>query len=67
MTIEQTIYEVQVARPAAAGAHRESICDVGLCSSSERSDLFMPHMEPLDLALPSNSIRQTVRLSPTIP
>jgi hypothetical protein len=60
LTIEQTIDEMQIARSAAPCAHGEFARQMRLGAGSERSDLLMPDMNPLDFAVPTNSIRQTV-------
>jgi hypothetical protein len=60
MAIEQTIDEVQISRAAAAGAHRERACHVRLGTRCERGNLLMPDVHPLDLALPTKRVGQTV-------
>ena len=61
VTVEQTVDEVQVARPAAAGADRELAGQMRLGAGRERRDLLVPDMDPLDLALPADGVGQAVQ------
>ncbi len=60
VAVEQAIDEVQIARSAAARAHREFTCQVRLGAGSEGGNFLVPDMDPLDLALTANGIRQTI-------
>ena len=61
VTVEQTVDEVQVARPAAARADRELAGQVRLGAGRERGDLLVPDVHPLDLPLPADGVGQTVQ------
>jgi hypothetical protein len=53
VAIKQTIDEVQVAGSAAAGADRKIAGQMRLGSRRKGRDLFVPHVDPFDLALAS--------------
>src|SRR5277367_6092763 len=53
LAIEETVYEMQISRPAAAGANGQLAGQVGLRSSSESGSLFMTDMYPSDGFLPA--------------
>ena len=61
VTIEQAVDEMQIARPAAAGADGELTRQMRLGAGRERRDLLVPDMDPLDLALPANRVGQPVQ------
>ena len=61
MTIEQAVDKVQVAWPATAGADDELTRQMRLGTRRKSRDLLMPDMNPLDLTLPANCIRQAVK------
>ena len=50
MAVEQTVDEMQVARPAAAGADRELAGHVRLGAGGERRHLLVAHVHPADAA-----------------
>jgi hypothetical protein len=60
MALEQAVDEMQVARPAAAGADRKVAGEMCLGARREGGDLFMPHVNPLDRALAADCIGDTV-------
>ena len=60
VTIEQAVDEVQIAWSAAPRADGEFARQMRLGAGRERGDLLVPDMNPLDLALPTNGIGQTV-------
>src|SRR5262245_16733736 len=49
VTIEQTVDEMEIARPAAARAYGQRAGQMRLGAGCECGDLLVPHMEPLDL------------------
>ncbi|SRR5260221_7611385 len=57
----KTVDEVQIARSTAAGAHRKRARYVRLGARSERGHLLVPDVHPLDLALPTKGVGQTVQ------
>src|ERR1700733_7981577 len=61
MAVEQAVDEVQIARAATAGAHRERPGQVGLGAGGEGTDFLVPDMDPFDLALPAQRVRQSVQ------
>ena len=61
MAVEQAVDEVQVARPAAAGADGELAGQVRLGAGREGGDLLVPDMDPLDLAVAADGIGQAVQ------
>src|SRR5580704_16023376 len=56
MAVEEAIDQVQISGTATASANRECVCQVRLSAGCERGDFFMPDMNPLDLALPTDGI-----------
>jgi hypothetical protein len=46
VAVEQTIDEMQVAGPAAAGADRELAGEMGFASGGKRRDFLVPDMNP---------------------
>ena len=65
MAIVEAIDEVQVARSAASGAHRQFASEVGLGAGSECGHLFMAHVNPLDLLASANRICDPIQRIPT--
>jgi hypothetical protein len=61
VAVEETINEMQIARPAAAGADREFTSQMRLRPCREGRDLLVPDMDPLDLALAAKRVRQPVQ------
>ena len=61
VAVKKAVDEVQVAWPAASGTDRELAGQVCLGAGREGADLFVPHMDPLDLALAADSVGQTVQ------
>ena len=61
VAVEQTIDEVQIARSAAAGAHREIAGQMRLGAGRKRGDLLVPDMDPLDLALAAHRVGQSIQ------
>jgi hypothetical protein len=60
VAIEQTVDEVQIARSAAACADGQLAGQMRLGTGGECGDLLVPDMEPFDLALTADGIRQPV-------
>lgn len=60
MTIEQAVDEVQVARPAAPCAYRQLAREVRFGTRCEGGHLLVPDVDPFDLALTSQCIRESV-------
>ena len=60
MAIEQAIDQVQIARPAAAGADRELAGQMRFGARRECSNLLMPDMHPRNLALAPDRVGQAV-------
>jgi hypothetical protein len=58
--IEQPIDQVQVARAAAAGTNSRLAGQVRFGARGKGGDLFVSHLEPLDLALPSHGVGQPI-------
>ena len=61
VAVEQAVDEVQIARPAAAGADRELTRQMRLGAGREGGDLLVPDMDPLDLPLAAYRVRQAVQ------
>ncbi len=57
MAIEQAVDEMQIARPAAAGADGELAGQMRLGAGREGGDLLVADVDPLDLALRGGSHR----------
>jgi hypothetical protein len=51
VTVEQAIDEMHIAGSTAAGAHGEFARQMRLGPRSEGRDLFVPYVDPFDLAL----------------
>src|SRR5438270_13978039 len=62
VTIEQGVDQVQVARPATAGADRELTGQMRLGARRECGNLLMSDMQPLDLAFPANRVGKAVQI-----
>src|SRR4030088_2304419 len=61
MAVKQTVDEVQITRSTAAGAHCKRAGHVRLGTRCERGHLLVPDVHPLDLALPTQGVGQTVQ------
>ncbi len=61
VAIEEAVDQVQVARPAAAGADRERVGQMRLRTRRERGDLLIADMHPFDLALAPDRVGQAVQ------
>src|SRR4051794_15466910 len=61
VAVKEAVDEVQVAWPATSRADCELAGQMCFGAGRESGDLFVPHMYPLDLALPANSVGQTVQ------
>src|SRR3984885_5106911 len=60
LAVEETVDEMQVTGPAAAGADREASGDMGVGARCEGCDLFVADVRPLDPAAPANGVRKAV-------
>src|SRR5262249_19670551 len=60
VAVEQTVDEMEIARPAAAGAPRELTREMGFATGGERRALLVPDMNPFDLALPAQRVGEPV-------
>jgi len=56
VTVEQAIDEVKVSRTATACAYRKVAGKMSVGSGRERGDLFMPDMQPLNLAASADDL-----------
>ena len=56
VTIKQPVDQVQIARPAAAGADGELTRQMGLGASRESGNLLVSDMHPFDLALAAKRV-----------
>ncbi len=61
MAVEQPVDEVQIARPAAAGADRQGVGQMGLGPGREGGHLLVTHVNPFDLALATDRVGQAVQ------
>jgi len=61
MAIEQSVNEMQVAGPAAARTNGEPAGQMRLGTSCKDRNLFVPHMDPLYLAVAANGIGQAIQ------
>ena len=61
MAVEQTVDEVQIARPAAPGTDGERAGEMRLGAGRESRHLLMPDMHPVDLLLPADRIGDPVQ------
>ncbi len=53
LTIEEPVYEMQIARAAAACAYSQLTGQVGFAARRERSALLMANMDPVDRFVPA--------------
>src|SRR5262244_4465629 len=60
VAVEETVDEMQVAGPAAAGADRKLTGEMGFARGGKRCDLLVPDMNPFDLALMAQRVGQPV-------
>ena len=60
MAIEQSIDEMQISGPATARAHREFAGHMRLGTGRKGGNLFVAHMQPLNLSLATNGVDQAV-------
>ena len=67
VTVEQTVDEVQIARPAAAGADRELTRQMRLGAGRERGDLLVPDIIHAIFPCRRPASVRPFRLSPTMP
>src|ERR1700737_1025261 len=69
MRFEQPIDKVQAARPARPGARREITCEHCLGAGCEPGALFVPNMDPLDIAAPDcigDEVKRVARPAPAM-
>jgi hypothetical protein len=59
--VEETVDEMQIAGPAAAGADGEAAGDVGVGARGEGGDLLMAHVQPFDAAAPAHGVAEAVQ------
>jgi hypothetical protein len=64
VTVEQTVDQVQIARPAAPRADGEFAREMRLRAGRERGDLLVPDVHPRDLALPADGVGQAIQAVP---
>ena len=60
MAVEETVDEMQIAGPAAAGADREIAGEMGFAGGGKRRDLLVPDVDPFDLALLAQRVGQPI-------
>src|SRR6516162_10022476 len=60
VAVEETVDEMQIAGPAAAGANRELTREMGFARGGKRCDLLVPDMDPFDLALLAQRVGEPV-------
>src|SRR5215475_5660616 len=60
VAVEQAVDEMEIARPAAAGADRELTREMGLSTGRKGCDFLVPDMNPFDLALTAQRVGQPV-------
>ena len=60
MAVEQAVDEVQVARPAGAGADGELAGDVRVSACRERGHLLVARVQPLDAAVAAQRVGEPV-------
>jgi hypothetical protein len=60
VAIEQAVDEVKIAWSAAAGADRDFAGKVSLGAGGESSHFFMPYVEPIDLSILADGVREAV-------
>ena len=61
VAIVKAIDQVQIARPAAAGADRNLPGEMALCTGRKGGRLFMAHVHPFDLLVPANGVGDPVQ------
>src|ERR1700722_12046720 len=61
MAIEKSIDQMQIARSATSRANGQAAGQMRLGACREGGNFFVPDMDPFDLALPAERIRQTVQ------
>jgi len=61
VTIEEAIYQMQIAGPAAAGTHGKFARQMRLSARRKGGDFLDPDMHPFDLALPPNGVGQAIQ------
>lgn len=61
VAIEQAIDEMQVAGSATTGTHRDAAGEMRLCAGGKGRDLLVAHVNPFDLALATNRVREAVQ------
>jgi hypothetical protein len=61
VTVEQSIDQMQITGAATAGTHGELARQVRLGAGRESGNLFVPDMNPRDLALAAERVGQTVQ------
>jgi len=60
VAVEQAVDEMQIAGSAAAGADCEAIGEMRLRAGRKCRDLLVADMEPFDLALAADRVRQAI-------
>src|SRR5262245_61543277 len=60
VTVVESVDQMQIARTTTAGAGGQSSCQMRFRASGKRCCLFMSHMNPLNLFLCANRIRDSV-------
>src|SRR5262249_26853649 len=60
VAVEQAVDEMEIARPAAAGADRELTREMGLGTGCKGCAFLVPDMNPFDLALTAQRVGQPV-------
>ncbi len=60
MAIEETVDQMEIARPATARADGEFVRQMCFGARCESGNLFVPNMDPLDFSLPAERVGQTV-------
>ena len=64
LTVEQAVDQVQVARPATAGTHRQLASEVRVRAGRECRHFLMPDVQPLDAPLPAQRISEAIQTVP---
>jgi hypothetical protein len=62
--VEEAIDHVQITRPATAGADRKLTRQMRLRARRKGSNLLVPDMHPLDLALAADRVGQPIQAVP---
>jgi hypothetical protein len=60
MTVEQPVDQMQIARSAAAGAHREIAGQMRLGTRGEGGHFFVPDVHPLDVTAAAHDVSDAV-------